>query len=635
MKEAIIERFQGRWKDFYIAYLPNMKRQGKQYMATCPFHAETKPSFSVNNDDGRYFCHGCNKQGDAFHFYAKRKGLTTRDDFPQVLEGICKDFHIPTNSSLLRRSRTETNPPQQAAKSKGQPEGDPTEIYPYTDANGNLIFEVCRYSNPKSFRMRRPKKVGQGYKWGIADVERVLYNLPYLVTAQEIWLVEGEADANNLDSLGFTATTAPGGAGKWRPSYTETLAGKDVIICPDNDEAGSKHANKVAEKLHGVAKSVKVIRLPDLPPSGDVSDFIAEKGGERGGDKLEEIAEDTKPWHPIDANPLAVQLVDDLLTEHIPDNWLVENLISAEECGFISGGPKWGKSIFAQNLAMCMAGGHTFLNTFPVVRSCKVLYINLEISKKNFQRRFQIMKENAEFTYPPENLIHITLKGMKLDSQEMFSHLAQQVGYHKPDVVIVDCLYRAVRMSLDKHDTTAPFLDNLSKLIEDNKCTVIIVHHYRKPTKKRKFAYGAGEMAGSYALHGFGDFYITFKAYSKNRDKLTLNFEMRNCEEPNSITVIRNPETLWYEYAGETPEERGKGRIKEGSIWDVVDAIKEHDTKQRDKPSLDRPTLIVELERKLDVSASTAKKRIIEAEMDNYIKVVNPRARPKVYANQE
>jgi hypothetical protein len=106
---------------------------------------------------------------------------------------------------------------------------------------------------------------------------------------------------------------------------------------------------------------------------------------------------------------------------------------------------------------------------------------------------------------------------------------------------------------------------------------------------------------------------------------------MRNCEEPNSITVIRNPETLWYEYAGETPEERGKGRIKEGSIWDVVDAIKEHDTKQRDKPSLDRPTLIVELERKLDVSASTAKKRIIEAEMDNYIKVVNPRARPKVY----
>ena len=55
MKEAIIERFQGRWKDFYIAYLPNMKRQGKEYMATCPFHAETKPSFSVNNDDADTF----------------------------------------------------------------------------------------------------------------------------------------------------------------------------------------------------------------------------------------------------------------------------------------------------------------------------------------------------------------------------------------------------------------------------------------------------------------------------------------------------------------------------------------------------------------------------------------------------
>jgi hypothetical protein len=591
-----------------------LKRQGKEYMAKCPFHADTQPSFAVDNDTGKYFCHGCAKGGDALHFYAKQKGLSTGPDFRQVLEGICKDFHIPTNSNPASK-------PLEIVKPK-QATGSPTKIYPYTDAGGCLIFEVCRFANPKTFKQRRPRKVGEGYVWNLDGVDRVLYNLPSVVKSQEVWIVEGERDANNLNAMGFVATTPPGGAGKWQPSYTDTLAGKDVIICPDNDKVGSEHANRVVGELNGVAKSVKVLRLPGLPPSGDVTDFISEKGRERAAEKLAQIAEDTKIFHPIDANPLAVQTVDDLLAEHLPDNWLVENLISEEECGFIAGGPKWGKSIFAQNLSMCMAAGHTFLNTFEVVRSCKVLYINLEISRKNLQRRFQLMKESAGFTYPRDNLVHISLKGIKLDTQQTFSHLEQQIKYHKPDVVIVDCLYRAVRMSLDKTDTTAPFLDNLSKLIETYQCTVIIVHHYRKPSEKKRFNYGAGEMAGSYALHGFGDFYITFKAHTKDRNKLRLDFEMRNCQEPPSMTVIRNNETLWYEYGGEAPEERGKGRIKEGNVWDVVDTIKEQGGQ------MENPALVISLERKLGVSDKTARKRITEAELDGYIRKVNPNAKP-------
>ncbi|BCV20950.1 hypothetical protein hamaS1_10190 [Moorella sp. Hama-1] len=42
--------------------------------------------------------------------------------------------------------------------------------------------------------------------------------------------MEGERDADNLAALGLTATTNPGGAGKWRPEYGGPLRGAQVVI---------------------------------------------------------------------------------------------------------------------------------------------------------------------------------------------------------------------------------------------------------------------------------------------------------------------------------------------------------------------------------------------------------------------
>ena len=72
--------------------------------------------------------------------------------------------------------------------------------------------------------------------------------------------------------LGLIATCNPEGAGKWRSEFNEHFKGRSVVILPDNDADGLKHAEDVARNLHGVAKSVRVIQLPKLPPKGDVSD---------------------------------------------------------------------------------------------------------------------------------------------------------------------------------------------------------------------------------------------------------------------------------------------------------------------------------------------------------------------------
>jgi DNA primase len=45
-----------------------LKRQGRRWVGLCPFHQEKSPSFSVNAEEGLYYCFGCQRSGDAISF---------------------------------------------------------------------------------------------------------------------------------------------------------------------------------------------------------------------------------------------------------------------------------------------------------------------------------------------------------------------------------------------------------------------------------------------------------------------------------------------------------------------------------------------------------------------------------------
>jgi putative DNA primase/helicase len=114
--------------------------------------------------------------------------------------------------------------------------------------------------------------------------------------AQQVYIVEGEKDVLNLERPNLTATCNPGGAGKWQDSYNDTLKGKDIIILPFNDESGRGHAELLIKNLSPVAKSIKVVNLPDRPEKGDVSDWIKnqpDKGAAKG--KLLELVDGQRP----------------------------------------------------------------------------------------------------------------------------------------------------------------------------------------------------------------------------------------------------------------------------------------------------------------------------------------------------
>lgn len=225
------------------------KRVGKGYQVKCPAHQDRVASLSISNGGGKIllYCHaGCEVQSivDAL-------GLKIADLFSEPKPVISK------------------------LSFKGAPVVD---IYNYRDANGNLIYRALRNAN-KNFTQQRLTDAGE-WEWNLDGVERVLYRLPELLaddSDQCVFIAEGEKDVNNLVKLGLQATCNSGGAGKFNQDNS-ALKGRTVVILPDNDEPGRKHAADVRRKLTGIAAKIAILDLPGLPEKGDASDWIAAGG---------------------------------------------------------------------------------------------------------------------------------------------------------------------------------------------------------------------------------------------------------------------------------------------------------------------------------------------------------------------
>ncbi len=63
-----------------------LQRAGNRWVAPCPFHQETKPSFSVNEEEGFFYCFGCQAAGDVFDFYSRVNGLDFKETIAQLAE---------------------------------------------------------------------------------------------------------------------------------------------------------------------------------------------------------------------------------------------------------------------------------------------------------------------------------------------------------------------------------------------------------------------------------------------------------------------------------------------------------------------------------------------------------------------
>lgn len=161
-------------------------------------------------------------------------------------------------------------------------EGEVTDLaaharYTYTDEDGEPLFQVRRRPQGDGKTFAQFRWADEEWEPGLGDVEPVLYRLHEVVAAAEhgrrVYITEGEKDADALRELGVTATTNPGGAGKWRDEYSEALVGaSSVVIVRDRDAIGWRHALDIERSLRAAGIPVRHRR----PRTGkDVSDHLA------------------------------------------------------------------------------------------------------------------------------------------------------------------------------------------------------------------------------------------------------------------------------------------------------------------------------------------------------------------------
>lgn len=145
------------------------------------------------------------------------------------------------------------------------------KFYVYYDLVGNAL---CRKVKLPDKTMWFERYDAGSWVAGLAGMRVPLYNIAAVVKSDLVYLCEGEKDAETLIARGLVATTNHAGAKSWAPHLTEQLAGKTVILIPDNDKPGKERVAKLSRALQGVVKELRVFIPDGVPEHGDITDWV-------------------------------------------------------------------------------------------------------------------------------------------------------------------------------------------------------------------------------------------------------------------------------------------------------------------------------------------------------------------------
>jgi putative DNA primase/helicase len=413
--------------------LNGVRRASDGWTARCPAHKDKHNSLSVSEGKGGLmllFCHaGCT--------------------FEQII-------------SALGPSQTESSPRRIA------------DIYGYHDEVGDLLYEAVRF-DPKDFQQRKPDGKG-GYNWKLNGTRRVLYRLPELISSSAdipVFIPEGEKDCDNLVKLGLVATTNVGGAKKWRDEYSEYLRGRQIVILPDNDEPGREHAMQVAGSLRGIAASIKIIGLPDLPAKGDVSDWLAAGGTAK---QLQDLVEKTSPWigseSKSDEAPLRIVRMADVEAEEV--RWLWHPYIAYGKLTILEGDPGLGKSWLTCALAAGISHGHG-LPGAGICDSNNVLMLSAEDGLGD------TLRPRLDAVGADVSRIFALAEPLTLDEFGVL-RLEAAIIEHRPKLIIIDPLFAFTGGKVDIHraNEARAISAPLAALAERQGCAMLAVRHLGK-----------------------------------------------------------------------------------------------------------------------------------------------------------
>lgn len=271
---------------------------GDEAWACCPFHGETKPSFSVNMRTGKWHCLGCHARGrNVESLIAQIEGLTTDAEVAQFIRyaAVKQADEIREDLRAILRARKDS------MSKRSYPDSTSTDEWRwYKDSHHPYMYErgftddtlrehaigydvktrsivipvfehgTCRFVFRRAVsKNARPKYlypsnvVKSNYLWGLDKT-------PISYEGQRIYLTEGSLDALWLRQMGIDTSVAILGSFISEQQLTKiaALSPSEIVLFFDNDDAGydaTQHAGK-ALLAKGI-RNVYYLRYPN--GSGD------------------------------------------------------------------------------------------------------------------------------------------------------------------------------------------------------------------------------------------------------------------------------------------------------------------------------------------------------------------------------
>jgi len=367
-----------------------------------------------------------------------------------------------------------------------EPEAKIIATFDYPDADGKLLYQVVRY-DPKDFRQRRPDGSGT-WVWNLKGVKPVLYRLPEVLKAvregRTVYVCEGEKDTDALRAKGLTATTNSGGAEKWRPEYAEALKGASVVILPDNDAPGKRHAAKVAASLYGKAESVKIVELTNRNGHQvkDVSDWLAAGGTVA---ELERLANETPEYKPKESD-ISLVCMAEVKPETV--SWLWLPYIPLGKLTLLEGDPGIGKSWVSLGIATGVSLGKGLPGTEAIESASVVLASAEDGLGDTIRPRLDAMGADVSKIYAIKGSLDFGNNGLAI--------LEGVIDRVKPSLVIIDPLVAYIGAGVDLHraNETRAVMAKLADIAEKHGCAILAIRHLTKGGTLKPIYRGLGSI---------------------------------------------------------------------------------------------------------------------------------------------
>ena len=416
-----------------------------------------------------------------------------------------------------------------------------TGLYEYVDASGTVLYRTVRKERAgerKRFVAQRPDGKGGWINGLPKDGERVLYRLPEILAADPatvVFVVEGERKADKLASWGKVATAVAFGAKGWRSAYAEPLAGRTVVILPDNDDEGRGFAERVRTDINTRGGRAVLVDLP-VPPKGDIINWSGMGGSAFELDQLVDKA----LANPANDNWPALDLAACAAQSAPPREWVVEGWTPSNKATLQSGDGGVGKSLLEQMEATCVAAGLPFLG----------------IPTRQMVSAYCSWEDDADELWRRQEAICAVL-GIRMADLVGKLHLVSYTEAENPFLVTtatetggvrVMPLGRQIERLVDQHGVGFLVLDNASQIagIDHNAVEEVAPFaHWLNGLAKRR----GGAVILLHHTNKSGDDWLGSVAYNNQFRSRRLLARPADCPDPD-VRVLTNPKANYARAGG-------------------------------------------------------------------------------------